>query len=210
MNMQDFMMALAGFFVVIDPIGTSAIFLVLSKGHSELQRRVMAIKATVVAFTILMVFGFAGAWVLESFGISMAAFKTAGGVLLLYTGFNMVFNSEENDLSDAEGQEAKKSGDISVFPMATPLLAGAGSMSLMILYMGDAVSPMHQLSIVLAMTAVVLTAGIFMLLGGGLIKVLGVTALNVIARVLGVILCALSVQFIFDGIRESGITTILN
>ena len=210
MMTQEFLMIFMAFVVVIDPVGTSAVFLVLAKGHEKYQRRSMAIKATIVALAILMAFGFGGALLLESFGLSLSAFKTAGGLLLLYTGFQMVFNADDNALSESEGKEAKKATDISVFPMATPLIAGPGSMGLMVLYMGDAVTPLQQITVMSAMALVLLCTGVLMILGSVLLRFLGVTALNVISRILGVILCALSVQFVFDGIRDSGLLGVIS
>lgn len=210
MVLQDFVMAFMAFVVVVDPVGTAAVFLVLSKGHTKPQRRTMAIKATLVSLGVLMAFGFGGTWLLEAFGISLPAFKTAGGVLLLYIGFEMVFNADENTLSESESREAKQATDISVFPMAIPMIAGPGSMGLIILYMGDAITPMQQVTIISAMTAVIVLVGVLMILGSVLLKFFGVTVLNVISRILGVILCALSVQFIFDGIGESGLLLALS
>ena len=203
--LELYLLVLMSFVVIIDPLGNTAIYMGLSAKHTEQQRKAMAIKSMWVAMIILSLFAFFGAGLLGYFGISMAAFKIAGGLLFMRTAFQMVFETDDNALSEAEGREAKKTGDLAVFPMATPLTAGPGSMGLIVMYMGDAKTMMEQTVIVGAMLSVVLLAGLCLYLGGAVTRFFGMTTINVINRVLGVLLCALSVQFILNGIVESGV-----
>ena len=208
--LELYLLVFMSFFVIIDPLGNTAIYMGLSAKHTESQRKTMAIKTTCVAMVILSLFAFFGAGLLGYFGISMAAFKIAGGLLFMRTAFQMVFETDDNALSEAEGKEAKQNQDISVFPMATPLTAGPGSMGLIVMYMGDAKTVMEQTVTVGAMLSVIAMAGLLLYLGGAVTRFFGVTALNVINRVLGVLLCALSIQFILNGIVESGVFAPLN
>lgn len=203
--LELYLLVFMSFFVIIDPLGNTAIYMGLSAKHTEAQRKTMAIKSMWVAMGILSLFAFFGAGLLAYFGISMAAFKIAGGLLFMRTAFQMVFETDDNALSEAEGKEAKKTDDIAVFPMATPLTAGPGSMGLIVMYMGDANNAMEQAVIMGGMVSVILLAGLFLYLGGAITRFFGITAMNVINRVLGVLLCALSVQFIINGIVESGV-----
>ena len=203
--LELYLLVFMSFFVIIDPLGNTAIYLGLSSKHTDEGRKAMAIKAMWVAMAILSLFAFFGAGLLGYFGISMAAFKIAGGLLFMRTAFQMVFETDDNALSEAEGREAKKNQDIAVFPMATPLTAGPGSMGLIVMYMGDAKTVMEQTVIMGGMLSVIALSGLFLYLGSTIVRFFGITAINVINRILGVLLCALSVQFILNGIVESGV-----
>ena len=203
--LELYLLVFMSFFVIIDPIGNTAIYLGLSAKHTDAQRKAMAMKAMWVAMGILSLFAFFGAGLLGYFGISMAAFKIAGGLLFMRTAFQMVFETDDNALSEAEGREAKKNQDIAVFPMATPLTAGPGSMGLIVMYMGDAKTVMEQTVIMGGMLSVIMVSGLCLYLGSTITRFFGITAINVMNRILGVLLCALSIQFILNGIVESGI-----
>ncbi len=200
--------ALTTFFVTIGPVDVAVLFAVLSRGAEPAQRRAMAIRGTLVAGGILLLFALLGEAVLALLGISIAALYTAGGILLLLIGIDMVFARSSGGVSvtQTESQEARDRADISIFPLATPLLAGPGAMGATILMMSRAAGdPVAQGVVIGALLAIMVLTLNCLLIASRLQKWLGFTGAHVLTRVLGVLLCALAVQFIFDGLDESGV-----
>ena len=201
-------LALATFFATIGPFDVAAMFAALTASKTERERRAIAIRGTLIAVGILLSFALIGETILGSLGISLAALRTAGGILLLLIGIDMVFARSSGGISttDEEESEAASKSDITVFPLATPLMAGPGAMGAAILLMADQQGNVAGQAIVVGcILAILLLTFISMLLAGQIQRFLGVTGMHVIARVMGVLLSALAVQFIFDGIRESGL-----
>jgi len=207
------MMELAGlafttFFATISPISVSAMFAALTVTADAKSRRTMAIRGTFIAACILLGFALLGEYLLTGLGISLAALRISGGILLLLIGIDKVFARASNGASTTreEQEEAEIKDDISVFPLATPLLAGPGTMGATILLMADVKdSVSHQLIVVGAIMAILLITLAALLSASKLQKLLGVTGMHVVGRVMGVLLAALAVQFILDGIRQSGL-----
>ena len=200
--------ALATFFATIGPIDVAAIFAALTSSSDVAHRRSMAIRGTLIGAAILLVFALVGEALLTGFGISLAALRTAGGILLLLIGIDMVFarSSGGSSTTDEEEQEAATKEDISAFPIGMPLIAGPGAMSATILLMANTDGNLALQAIVVgSLLVILLVTFISMLLAGQIQRVLGVTGMHVIARIFGVLLCALAVQFIFDGILQSGL-----
>ncbi len=199
--------AVATFFATIGPLDVAAMFAALTSAASARQRRRMAIRGTLIGGAILVLFALAGEALLATLGISLAALRTAGGILLLLIGIDMVFARDSGGVSttDDEEREAATKLDISVFPLATPLIAGPGAMGAAILLMADAQGePLLQATVIASLVAVLLLTLASLLLATQVQKLLGVTGLHVITRVFGVLLAALAVQFVFDGIEQSG------
>lgn len=199
---------MATFFATIGPIDVAAVFAALTATATPEHKRSMAIRATLIATVILVTFALVGELLLANFGISLAAFRTAGGVLLLLIGIDMVFARPSGGTSttDEEEREAISKKDISIFPIATPLIAGPGAMGTTILLMANTEGVLTQQVIVVAsLLAILLLTGIALLLASKIHKLLGVTGMQVIGRIMGVLLSALAVQFIFDGIKQSGV-----
>jgi multiple antibiotic resistance protein len=207
------MMELAGlafttFFATISPIGVSAMFAALTVTADAKTRRTMAIRGTVIAACILMGFALLGEYLLTGLGISLAALRISGGILLLLIGIDKVFARASNGASTTreEQEEAQIKEDISVFPLATPLLAGPGAMGATILLMSDAKGDISQQLVVIGAIIAILVLTLSALLSASkLQKLLGVTGMHVVGRVMGVLLAALAVQFILDGIKQSGL-----
>lgn len=200
--------ALATFFATIGPVDVAAMFAALTAADPPEHRRSMAIRASVIAAGILIAFALIGDFLLGRLGISLAALRTAGGVLLLLIAIEMVFarSSGGTSTTDEEAREAVEKQDISVFPLATPLIAGPGAMGAAILLMADAEGDLlRQGAVMASIVAVLLLSLIAMLTAGKLQQLLGVTGMHVISRVMGVLLSALAVQFMFDGIAQSGL-----
>ncbi len=184
-------------FVIIDPIGLAPLFVALTKGEDAAHRRGIAIRATVIAGGLLVLFGLFGEAVLGFAGISMPAFRIAGGILLFLTALDMLF---ERRTKRRKGQ-ASSENDPSVFPLATPLIAGPGSIATIILLTGQAGDDWAAVgAIMLVLLAVLLLVMLFFLSANLLERVLGDTGTNVVSRLLGMLLAALSVQFVIDGI----------
>ncbi len=206
--LETALIALTTFFATVGPIDVAAIFAGLTPGASAAERRAMAVKATLIAFLVLMVFALFGTEALRHLGITLPALKTAGGILLLLIAIDMVFARHSGGTSTTpdESREAKAKGDISVFPLATPLIAGPGTMGAVVLLMAEAEGNLlAELVVMGALTAILLLTFLLLLAATMVQKYLGVTALNVITRVVGILLAALAVQFIFDGIGASGL-----
>ena len=209
---QTAAIAFATFFVTIGPIDVAAMFAALTSNSSTTHRRTMAIKGTLVATGILLLFALVGEILLAYLGISLAALRTAGGILLLLIGIDMVFARSSGGVSTTadESQEARAKEDISVFPLATPLIAGPGAMGAAILLIANAQGQfVLQLTVIVAMLAVLLITFVALIGASYLQKLLGVTGLHVVTRIFGVLLSALAVQFIFDGVSQSGLFTAL-
>ena len=199
---------MATFFATIGPIDVAAIFAALTTSSDVAHRRSMAIRGTLIGAAILLVFALIGEALLTGFGISLAALRTAGGILLLLIGIDMVFarSSGGTSTTDEEEREAATKADISAFPIGMPLIAGPGAMSATILLMANTEGNLALKAVVIgALLVILLVTFISMLLAGQIQRVLGVTGMHVIARIFGVLLCALAVQFIFDGILQSGL-----
>lgn len=196
------------FFALIGPVETAGMFAGLTVSNTPAERRAQAVKGTLFATIILLIFALFGNALLSYMGITLPALRTAGGILLLLMAIDLVFSrhSGATSTTDDENVEAKAKNDISVFPLATPLLAGPGAIGAAILLMADTNGIVIYMSaVVTALIAVQVVALILLLAATQVQKLLGVTGLNVISRVMGILLAALAVQFIFDGISESGL-----
>lgn len=195
--------AFATLFVVIDPPGLVPLFIALTRGMAPDQRRAMARRACLIAAFLLLIFGLAGEGILSFVGISMPAFRIAGGILLFLTALDMLF---ERRTQRREGQQAEPDHDPSVFPLATPLIAGPGAIATMILLVGQAGPDWTGTLWVLGLMVVMMVVTFaFLLASPPLERMLGRTGTIVITRLLGMLLAALSVQFVIDGVRGTGL-----
>lgn len=200
--------ALTTFFATIGPLDIAAIFAGLTASDTPAHRRSMAIRGTLIATVILVLFALIGRPLLSSMGITLPALRTAGGILLMLIAIDMVFarSSGGTSTTDEEEREAAGRRDISVFPIATPLIAGPGSMGAAILLMANADGDLARQAVVLgALLGILIVTFLALLLAARIQQLLGVTGMHVISRVMGVLLSALAVQFIFDGIASSGV-----
>lgn len=194
-------------FVVIDPIGLTPIFVALTAGMSQARRRAIIFRALAIAALLLTLFSFVGEDLLAFLGISMPAFRIAGGLLLFFTAFDMLFDrraKRREDQTDEVTADDVVEADPSVFPMAMPLIAGPGAIASMILLVGQQPDLTGKFAM-LGVLASVLAILAFVLLASGLIeRALGRIGVMVITRLFGMLLAALSVQFVLDGLRDFG------
>lgn len=188
-------------FVVVDPPSLVPLFATMTEGGSPGYRRRMALKSSAVALAILVVFALGGSAFIGIMGISIAAFRIGGGVMLFLIALDMVFAREEKTTPE-EKAETRRRADISVFPLAFPLIAGPGTLATVLLTFGSsAPAPLLQAGLIAVMAVVVAIALVFMLATPFVMRVLGVTGANVLARLAGVVLAALGVQFVIDGLK---------
>jgi len=188
-------------FVTIDPVGTAPMFAALTANHSPAERRRTAVRGVTIAAGVLIGFALVGELLLGALGIGLSAFRIAGGVLLLLLSIEMVMvrHSGLRTTTDSEERESGQRADVSVFPLAIPLVAGPGAMTSVVLLMGAA-GPWGTKALVLLELVAVLAVTLLCFLGAGRVqRVLGVTGVNVVTRVSGLLLAALAVQFVLDG-----------
>lgn len=199
--------AFTTFFVTVGPIDVAIVFAALSTGHTPQQRFRIAVRATLVAGVILFVFALIGQALLGWLGISLSALRAAGGILLLLIAIDMVFARKSGGVSAtaSETAEAAERSDISVFPLATPLIAGPGAIGAAILLMSGSHDWLHQATVLAMLAVVILLTLLCLLIASRIQRVFGITGAQVLTRIMGVLLSALAVQFIFDGISGSGL-----
>ncbi len=194
--------AFATFFVTIDPPGQLAIFIGLTAGMTSAERRHVALRGTLIGIGIILAFMMIGGSLLTALGISMPAFRVAGGLLLFYTAFEMVFEKRvERKGESAERIISKKElQSIAVFPLAIPLIAGPGAISASILLAEDFLWPLDRLVLIGVLLLVGLILYLALILADRLNKYIGETSQIVLTRLLGILLAALSIQFVADGV----------
>lgn len=197
MKVEIFLHALTSYFVIIDPVGTSLIFLSLTDGCRKGYAFKMAVRTVVISTIIVILFGFLGESMLSKLGISIESLRVAGGLLLFYTAFNMITKPNETPENKANENE-----DISVYPMSIPLIAGPGCLTLTILLFSNSKTKTDLLSVIIAVVIIYSITFASFLMSSKIKHLIGKTGDNIIRRLLGVILAALAIQFIADGIKQ--------
>ena len=199
-----FTSALVSFLVIVDPPGCAPIFASLTAGTSADHRRKMAVRSALIAWVILIFFAMLGRPLLHTLGITLASFRLAGGIMLFIIALEMVFErrtakrEERATLVEAEGAE-----DISVFPMAIPMIAGPGSIATAMLLTARADGVTETAIVLGAMSLVILLTMLALLAAGPIMRLIGAKLEAMITRLLGVILAALAAQFVIDGLKQS-------
>jgi multiple antibiotic resistance protein len=209
--LETFLTAFATFFAVIGPVDTAVLLASLTPNMTRAERRAIAVKATSIATIIILLFAFFGGPVLEQLGVSLAALQTAGGIILFLIALEMTLARRPGPaaaLSLKESEEAEDKAEahaeIAVFPFATPLIAGPGAMtSAIVLAAGTRGEFALFGAVIAAILAVMLVTLVLFLLAQELHQLIGLTARKVIVRVFGVLLAALAVQSIFNGLSEA-------
>jgi multiple antibiotic resistance protein len=194
--------SLITFFVVIDPPGCAPIYAGLSASASSLQKRAMAIRAVGVSALILFVFALFGEALLKGLGISLASFRIAGGIMLFLIALEMVFEKRTERREDRAAKVANdpEVEDVSIFPMAMPMIAGPGSIASVMLLMSRNSGIERSAVVLAAMVTILLLTLVALLAAGPIMRILGAKIEAVITRLLGVLLAALAVQFVLDGL----------
>lgn len=197
--------ALVTFLVIIDPPGCAPIFASLTRGTPGKHRRAMAVRSSLIAWAILMFFALLGRPMLQALGISLASFRVAGGIMLFMIALDMVFERRtqrrESRAQSIEG--TPEAEDISVFPMAIPMIAGPGSIASAMLWVSRADGSTEVAAVLAAITIVMLLTMLALLAAGPIMRLIGEKLEAMITRILGVILAALAAQFVIDGLKQS-------
>ena len=196
---------LVTFLVIIDPPGVAPIFASLTRGTPAAHRRAMAIRSSFIAWALLMFFAMLGKPFLQALGNSLASFSIAGGILLFFIAFDMIFErrTERREKRANEIEGTPEAEDISVFPMAIPMITGPGSIASAMLWVSRADDRLQVATVLAAITVVMLITLLTLLAAGPLMKLIGEKIEAMITRILGVILAALAAQFVIDGLKQS-------
>jgi len=191
-------------FVTIGPVETAVVFASLTAGIHRGQRRSLALRSVSIAGVVLLLFAIGGAFALALLHISLPAFRVAGGVLLFLQALTLTFSSPGlSSITESEKNDARQPGDIAVFPLAFPLIAGPGSLSAAVLVMGRTTGWIEASGVIAMLVAcLILTFGA-MRAAERLIALLGATGADVVSRVSGILLAGLAVQFVFDGLAQA-------
>lgn len=199
-----FVSAFITLFVVIDPPGCAPIYAGLTKGASAAERRNMAIRASVIALAILLGFALFGEQLLGALHIQLDSFRIAGGFMLFWIAFEMVFEKRTQRREErAEKIAASEVEDVSVFPMAMPMLAGPGAIAAIMLLMNEADDLNDQLMVLGALATVLVITMAALVAAGPLMRLFGDRVEAVVTRLLGVLLAALAAQYVIDGLKGS-------
>lgn len=204
-----FLSAFVTLFVVIDPPGCAPIYAGLTKNASAAQARDMAVRATAIASIILLLFALFGQQLLGALHIELDSFRIAGGLMLFFIAFEMVFEKrtqrreERAEKIAAQSSSGDEVEDVSVFPMAMPMLAGPGAIAAIMLLMNEAEGLSEALEVLAALAAVLVLTAAALMAAGPLIRLLGDRVEAVITRLLGVLLAALAAQYVIDGVKGS-------
>ncbi len=201
------------FFATIGPVEAAVLFATLTPKMSRSERAAIAVRATIIASLLLLIFTLLGQPLLDQLGVSIAALQTAGGIILLIIALDMIFAKPTSafKLTQPEDEEAQTKDDIAVFPLATPLLAGPGAMSAGILLAANTNdNPLALTVVVGALAAVMGITLALLLLSHQLNRVIGITAQRVLMRVFGILLSGIAVQAVFDGLEGSGLLRLGN
>ena len=190
--------------VTIDPPGMAPLFLALTRGMTRAERVSVALRASIIGFIVLAVFALAGAKILSLFGITLPAFRVAGGLLLFFIAFEMIFEKRNDRKEVSAGVAITRDHihNIAAFPLAIPLIAGPGAISATVLLSGSFPTVYGQIAMLLILLAGIVLTWLVLVLAERLDASLGQTGRSILTRLLGVILAALAVQFVADGVRE--------
>jgi multiple antibiotic resistance protein len=192
-------------FVIIDPLGLVPLFLTLTPGMSRQDRQRIALAACIIAFAILAIFALAGLAILDALGISLGAFRVAGGLFLFAIAFELVFERRQERKERTSREAAPHPADVpnlAAFPLAIPLMAGPGAIAAVILLSGDLPSVSGQAGLLAIIALVLFATFAFLIAAARIDRFMGPTGRAVITRLLGVLLGALAVQFVADGIVQ--------
>ncbi len=203
-DLASLITAFATLFVIVDPIGLAPIFVALTQGMNARERRRIGLRAVVISAIVLAVFALFGDGLLRAIGISMPAFQIAGGVLLFLTALDMLFQ-RRTERREEQGANAEDDHDPSVFPLATPLIAGPGAIATMILLSNKAEGIAGQFAVQGVMLLVLGCVLALFFMASGIERALGRTGTLVVTRLLGMLLAALAIQFVIDGLKGTGL-----
>jgi multiple antibiotic resistance protein len=203
--LSAYVAGLVTLFIIIDPVLVAPLFAALTHGDAKAARRKTAIQAVLIAGGVLLAFALVGAVLLKHMGIDLASFRAAGGLLLFLIGFRMFFDPDSQTEATRPGPKASARDNVAFFPLALPMLAGPGAIATIMLLMNQDLSDTRfytRVGTIAALATVLLVSVPIMLSSSRIAGALGRTGMNMITRLLGMLLMALAVQYVFDGVRE--------
>ena len=198
------LLSLSAIFFVVDPMGVIPVFVAMTRNDSDEKRADMAYRASVAAFAILTTFAVAGTFVFRVLGVTLGAFKVAGGILLLITAIEMLRATQARTrVTPEEELEGAGKEDVAIFPLAIPLLAGPGSIATVTALMGRAHRVIYAIPVILSIAVTCFVSYLMLRAAGRISRLLGATGLSVMNRVIGLIIGAIAIQFVFDGLKDT-------
>lgn len=183
---------------IIDPIAAAPLFVALTDGADAERRRKTALKACAVSLGLLVVFAVAGGLIFRLFGITIDAFRIAGGILFFAMAMPMLTGAERQSPEDGEAAHA---GDPSIVPLGMPIIAGPGAISTVMVLMGQSASTLEAVSLIVAIVGVIAVTAAFLIISPGLVRFIGKSGIHVVTQVMGLIMCVIGIQFIINGLR---------
>lgn len=183
---------------IIDPIAAAPLFVALTDGADAERRRKTALKACAVSLGLLVVFAVAGGLIFRLFGITIDAFRIAGGILFFAMAMPMLTGAERQAPEDGEAAHA---GDPSIVPLGMPIIAGPGAISTVMVLMGQSASTLEAISLIVAIVGVISVTAAFLIVSPGLVRFIGKSGIHVVTQVMGLIMCVIGIQFIINGLR---------
>ncbi|MEX3008794.1 MarC family protein [Hoeflea sp. TYP-13] len=202
-SIDPLMNAFVTLMVMLDPPGNAPLFLALTVGMSQAERFQVALRGCITAFIILTIFAIAGSGILKMFGITIPAFRVAGGLLLFWIAFEMIFEKRQERREESAKRAVTKDQirNIAAFPLAIPLIAGPGSISAIVLLSSTHPKPLERVGLIGVLLVVMIALFAALIVANRLDRLLGETGRAILTRLLGVLLAALSVQFVADGVK---------
>lgn len=193
-----------GFFAIMNPIANTPVFVGLTAGFGNAERRKTAFKAVLIAFVIITLFSFLGNIIFKLFGITLFAFKLAGGVLLFFVGFDLLQGKQSNvhhPSDKGEVAQEKDETDVAISPLALPILAGPGTISTAMNFVGSSNDPLHIAIVVVCFALLCVITYVMFVSGNWLIKKMGTGLVKVITRIMGLILTVIAAQMLIEGVK---------
>jgi multiple antibiotic resistance protein len=199
-SLAFFIAALTSLFVIVNPFSTVTVFLTIARGDSKKKKKLMAKRATVTGAAVLIIFALAGSYILGFFSITIEAFRIAGGILVASVGWSMISTGKKHLPTEKEKMHAIKKEDVSIIPLAIPMLAGPGSITTSIVLVSEATGILDIISILIAIVIVMAVSYFVLIKGDTIDNFLGETGRRVADRIMGLIVMVVGVQFIINGV----------
>lgn len=198
-----FIRAFAGVFVILDPFGASSHFLALTSHHPSITKKAIAQKACTVAFGVLIFFSLAGGALFQYFGLTLAALKIAGGILLFTIALGMLYGKQTGaKTTPEEEKEHSELEDITVIPMAIPILSGPGAITTVMVLAGEAQTPMKLIIVLLSILVSIIICYLVLANSVVILNLLKTTGIKILTRIMGLIMSVIAVQFVINGVAD--------
>jgi multiple antibiotic resistance protein len=190
------LLCFSSLFTIIDPLAAAPLFVAMTDGSTPRERRLVAVRACAVALGLLVAFAVCGSVILKTFGVTIDAFRIAGGILFVGMALRML-KGEEREKPDGSGTQA----DPAIVPLGMPVICGPGAMSTVMVLMGQSSSGLHVAAFFVALVAVIAATAVFLMISPAALRLVGRSGVHVVTQVMGLIVCVIGIQFVIDGVR---------